>query len=410
MSGPWLWAVLTVLAVVAAVAVVLLLTGRRPGGDRRAGREAVLAALALELAAIDRQLAEGRLAPAEAAAREADLRRRLGEEADTLAVTPADASGAGRRPRAWLAVVLAVAVVPAVAVLSGRYGWMDRPDVVGRASGAGGATTEAARPAESPDGAGKGVRELLARLEARLQANPADPEGWRMLGWSRFELGDYGGAAEAYARAVALAPRNALYLSALGEAQVMASAGEITPAARASFRRALEVDPADARARYYLAAARDQDGDTRGAIDAWLGLVAEDPAAPWVAELRTIILARAKAAGIDVSARLPPPASAALPRDRPGPPTADQIAEASAMSPADRQAMIRGMVDGLEARLGENPLDLAGWQRLIRARMVLGEKAKARAAYSAARQALAGSPADLRALERFARELNLPGA
>jgi cytochrome c-type biogenesis protein CcmH len=44
------------------------------------------------------------------------------------------------------------------------------------------------------------------------------------------------------------------------------------------------------------------------------------------------------------------------------------------MSSQDRSEMIRGMVERLAERLGENPADLPGWMRLARARAVLGDK------------------------------------
>jgi TPR repeat protein len=50
------------------------------------------------------------------------------------------------------------------------------------------------------------------------------------------------------------------------------------------------------------------------------------------------------------------------------------------MSPADRSAMIRTMVDRLAERLKGAPDDLAGWRRLARSYGVLGEADKARAA------------------------------
>jgi cytochrome c-type biogenesis protein CcmH len=43
------------------------------------------------------------------------------------------------------------------------------------------------------------------------------------------------------------------------------------------------------------------------------------------------------------------------------------------MPPADRAAMIHGMVDGLASRLEKAPRDADGWIKLIRSRMVLGE-------------------------------------
>ncbi|QVQ40838.1 hypothetical protein KHQ07_04465 [Pseudochrobactrum algeriensis] len=36
--------------------------------------------------------------------------------------------------------------------------------------------------------------------------------------------------------------------------------------------------------------------------------------------------------------------------------------------------MIRSMVDGLAAKLQDNPTDIDGWERLLRAYVVLGER------------------------------------
>ena len=54
------------------------------------------------------------------------------------------------------------------------------------------------------------------------------------------------------------------------------------------------------------------------------------------------------------------------------------MAAAAQMTPEQRQQMIRGMVEGLAARLKDNPGDLAGWQRLANAYRVLGEEERAK--------------------------------
>ena len=55
--------------------------------------------------------------------------------------------------------------------------------------------------------------------------------------------------------------------------------------------------------------------------------------------------------------------------------------QAMAQMPAhERQASIRAMVDGLAARLESDPRDVEGWTRLMRSRVVLGEKDVATAA------------------------------
>lgn len=74
-------------------------------------------------------------------------------------------------------------------------------------------------------------------------------------------------------------------------------------------------------------------------------------------------------------------------------PTRADIRNAENMTPEQRAQMIRGMVEGLAARLKENPDDLAGWLRLGRAYTVLREHAKAADAYG---RAAALAPKDVR--------------
>lgn len=54
-------------------------------------------------------------------------------------------------------------------------------------------------------------------------------------------------------------------------------------------------------------------------------------------------------------------------------PTQEQIAAAQSLSAEDQQAMIRGMVEGLAARLENEPDDLEGWRMLGRSYGVLGD-------------------------------------
>ncbi len=96
-----------------------------------------------------------------------------------------------------------------------------------------------------------------------------------------------------------------------------------------------------------------------------------------------------------------PPTAAA-----PGPSTTDVVA-ASKMSAEDRSAMIHSMVARLADRLKQNGSDVAGWQRLLRAYMVLGERHKALAAAVDARKALAGDPDKLRQFDDMVKSLGL---
>ena len=201
----------------------------------------------------------------------------------------------------------------------------------------------------------------------------------------------------------------------LGEATVLASQGQVTPAAEAIFRKAVSLDAGDPRARYYLAVGKDQKGDAKGAMDDWIALLkSAPPDAPWAPEVRAFVEKVAQDRHVDLTGRLPPaPAGPALaeaaPSGSPPGPNADQVAAAGQMSAEGRQAMIEGMVAKQAASLKANPRDLDGWQRLIRARMVLGQAQAAAQAYRDASKVFAGSPTEQAALRQTAASVGVPG-
>jgi cytochrome c-type biogenesis protein CcmH len=83
------------------------------------------------------------------------------------------------------------------------------------------------------------------------------------------------------------------------------------------------------------------------------------------------------------------------------------MAAAAKLSPEERTTMIRGMVARLAARLRQDGSDADGWQRLIRAYMVLGERDKATAALADARRAVSGEPDKLRQINELSRSFGL---
>jgi cytochrome c-type biogenesis protein CcmH len=60
------------------------------------------------------------------------------------------------------------------------------------------------------------------------------------------------------------------------------------------------------------------------------------------------------------------------------------VAAAGEMDTQSRQQMIEGMVDGLAARLKENPDNFEGWMRIIRSYVVLDQRQAAEAALATA--------------------------
>ncbi|MGQ0278863.1 MULTISPECIES: tetratricopeptide repeat protein [Sphingopyxis] len=255
----------------------------------------------------------------------------------------------------------------------------------------------------------------LAAIEDRTRREPQSADAWMALGAARFDLGDYPGAAAAYEKSVAIAPESAGLWSALGEARVMASPRDPMPAAAAeAFDKAIALNPRDPRARYFMAVKKDIAGDHKGAIDEWFALLADTPqGAPWEADLRRTIEQVGAINKIDVAPRLAATQPRALKADEmpvaaraiPGPSRADMEA-ASQLPKGQQDAMIVGMVDGLEAKLKANPADVDRWIMLMRSRMTLGETAKAA---QALKDALAANPGAAQRLKAQAQMLGVPG-
>lgn len=296
------------------------------------------------------------------------------------------------------AILIAAFVLLAAAI--GYTIWRDSADSA--------AATLSESPA-APDG-------QLAALEARVKAEPNSAEAWTALGAARFDMEDYPGAATAYEKAVALSPDSAGLWSALGEVRVYSSKRDPLPAnALAAFEKAIALDAKDPRARYFMAVKKDVAGDHKGAIEDWFALLAETPqGAPWEADLRRTIEQVGAIHKIDVAARLMntqarPLKAEEMPvaaRAIPGPSRADMEA-ASQLPKGQQDAMIEGMVSGLEAKLKADPKNVDRWIMLMRSRMTLGETAKAA---QALRDGIAANPDAAGRLKAQAQLLGVPGA
>lgn len=272
---------------------------------------------------------------------------------------------------------------------------------------------------QAPAGTLDDVDTMVARLEARLAANPTDGEGYRTLGWSYQNTGHPDKAVTAYARAAALLPGRADVLSAYGEAMVSVANDIVSADAKRQFEAALAIDRNEPRARFFIALHKSQNGQERAALDEWIAIANASPAnLPWQADLRTRVERLAARLGVNVAGRLPAavtPVAGAMPSAPNGTtvqgggagPTAGQMAAASALPAADQQAMINGMVGGLAARLAANPDDVEGWVRLIRSRMVLNDRAAAARDVATARRTFATQADKLAAINRAAVEYGL---
>jgi len=423
-----LWVILTIMTSAAAVFVAVPLLRRFE--QRQAAFTGSLEVYRDQLKEVEKEAAGGSIDADQADTARIEINRRILAADRTRDVEPA-------RPRVdrnLVAIAITAIVVLGSVMLYALNGRPELPSspTVGKAAGMSGSNAvEQLAALTRSQSAGEGqqspalasVDEMIERLVERLKRNPGDAEGWRMLGWSYFNVDRYAESAAAYGKAIALNPNVAEFRSARGEALVRASNDLVTAEAKGEFEAALKLAPKDPRARFFMGLAKEQTGEKVAALDDWIAILNEaDPNEPWVADLlqRTTDLGRE--VGVDVSRRLHIPQGAAAggvlnllkeretgeaPKAQAKGPSAEQVAAAEAMAPAERIAMIRGMVANLERRLEQSPRDVDGWIRLIRSRTVLGEMAAAKQALNDALKVFSDAPQEQSRISASAQELGV---
>jgi cytochrome c-type biogenesis protein CcmH len=344
-----------------------------------------------QIAEIEREVAAGRLDPAEAEAAKTEAARRLlrAHEAGEAA-GEAVGDAAPSRKRALIAALAAFVLVPAIALgLYLKIGAAALPDMP--------LDARLAAPPQPTDLAG-----AVARVEAHLREHPDDGRGFEVVAPYYLRSGRVEDAIHAYGEAQRLLGPTALRHAALGEARVFATQGRVGKDAEHDFEQALTLEPKLAIARYYLGVAAEQNNDKDKAIAIWDGLLADAPAgAPYIKVVRAKLDALR---GVST----PPEASAPDPESARGPDSTQGKAIA-AMPRGNQQAMIHTMVERLASRLATKGDDVEGWLKLLRAYSVLGEQGKAAQALADARRALARRPAELSRIDALARDLNIGG-
>jgi cytochrome c-type biogenesis protein CcmH len=445
-----LWAILTIMTSAAAVFLAAPFLRRLDQRQEEAGDIEVYRD---QLSEVEKDAAAGLIDGDQAESARTEIKRRL------LAADRARAPSLARfslGERNFAAVAIAGIVVLGSVALYAMNGSPELPSARAGASLQGGAVAVDQLAAattgsgsvglpQSPSQNGAqprlgSVDEMIGRLVDRLNRNPNDAEGWRMLGWSYFNTERFAQAATAYAKAIELNPQVVDYRSSRGEALVRAANGLVTAEAKTEFEQAVRLDAKDPRARFFLGLAKEQTGDKQAALDDWIAILNDtDAADAWVNDLKQRVAELGKETGVDVAKRLNGPGAAssgsllgmmqrqeqapsapnvAVPNVAPplaappisapsrGPSAAD-VRNAEAMQPADRMAMIQGMVDRLASRLSQSPRDVDGWISLMRSRQVLGEADAAQDTLRMALDVFKDAPQEQDRISAAARELGL---
>ena len=204
---------------------------------------------------------------------------------------PSAAKGAPAAPRSTAVLVALVIALPvaAVALYSriSNFPW-DNPIVAA-----------AAPPGHGEGAAGGDMNEVKAQLEARLAANPADLEGWQMLGRTYLVTGEAAKAVTAYQKAIDLTGGKdpALKLD-LAEALILTDDPAVQDQAKQIVDAAIAADAGNGKALWYSGVMAIRSGDKETAKARWSKLLELNPPE----DIRQIVVAQLAELGVEAPA------------------------------------------------------------------------------------------------------------
>jgi cytochrome c-type biogenesis protein CcmH len=288
------------------------------------------------LAGIDADQAAGKLGEAEAVAAKGELAREVLRLKAESAKVERSTRTLGNAPL--------LAGIGGVAVLAlGLYAVLGSPNMESQPL--------AARPEITAQKIDLGT--AIGQIETALAANPDDLRGWVVIAPAYMEMRRFSDAVKAYRRIVELEGPTLQGQLRLAEALMFEAEGKGSDEAVTVLRAAAASAPEDELSRLYLAAELTRQGKFDEAVTAWNDVLAMGKGdETWYPAARQGLL----------------------------------VAQNNGEMPADEQqnVMIAQMVTGLQARLDANGGSIEEWTQLVRAYLVLNDKAKAQAAVDAA--------------------------
>ena len=404
------WILTSVLAFAVALVLGLSLIRARTGSEPAAAYD--LRVYRDQLKEVDRDLARGVISDEDAERIRAEVSRRI-LAADAQVQAETEQGGAGGRSALIMAAVAGSALVLGSLVLYNQigapgYGDLALADRVAlaeeaRANRPSQEEAEASLPAQtqrsdvSPD-----FIALMERLRETVAERPDDLQGHRLLARNETALGNFTAAYIAQQRVIEILGSNVRAGDWIDYADmlILAAGGYVSPRAEDALTRALDIDPQNGAARYYVGLMLSQNGRPDQAFVMWEQLLAEGPqSAPWIEPIRLQIEEMAFRAGRHNFVL--PDADALLG------PSQEQVDAAEDMSTEERMEMIEGMVSGLAGRLAEEGGPPEEWARLIASLGVLGRENDAISVYNNALVTFADNEAAIEVIRNGARQAGL---
>ena len=386
--------------IIAGVAAVMVRALMRARHSEMGGAASDVQVYRDQLQEVARDEARGVLAEAEAEAVRLEVSRRL-LDADRRAQARDEQAPGNKRLAAGIIFATLIAGGIGIYLAQGAPGTPDLPinarlaalDAAARdRPGQEEAETIAAPNLPRPEFVGEDFSDLMNRLREAVRARPSDIQGLTLLARNEARLGNFAAARRAQEQLLAAKDDgiSTYDLAAMIEMMVFSAGGYVSPEAEEYVSRLLALDPGNRAGRYFLGLLQIQVGRPDLAFPLWRDLLETSMShEPWMPVLRAGIVDVAAGAGVTYD----PPAVRG--------PTAADIAAAEDIEAEDREAMIRGMVEGLATRLAEEGGRPEEWAQLVHSLMVLGDDQRARNAYIEA-QAVFGDDAAAMAIIRDA--------
>jgi len=246
------------IVVVAAFVLPPLWLGVRANKPRTDRKEANLAIFRDQLAELEREKAEGTLAAPDFEQARTELQRRLLEEVDVGTTESTSTTVASRKTAIAILLLLPLAAMAAYALLGNPRG-LDPAQT----------TARSAQPQMTPEQ----IDEMVAKLAARMEANPDDLQGWLMLGRSYKALGRYDDAVKAYAKAESKINEDPELLASYAETIAMAGGKGLAGKPRQLVEKALKIDPKHGHSLFLAGAAAMEAGENQKGIAYWEALL-----------------------------------------------------------------------------------------------------------------------------------------
>jgi cytochrome c-type biogenesis protein CcmH len=262
----WLICAGLVAIALAFILPTLLQRGAQDNGDAER-KEANVDVYRDQLSELEADLQNGIIGPEQYRQDRDEIERRL---LDDVSATADTTKAKSKQPVQSRGSVYALALgIPVVAVV--MYLLLGN-------SGALSGVAQQAPSAASGQMSDEQIAANVAKLAKRLEQKPDDPEGWVMLARSYLNLQKYAEAANAYAKATSLKSGDADLLTEYAFVLAMANGRKLEGQPRELIKKALQIEPENAKALELAGSAEFQAKNYQAAIDYWQRLLKKNPA------------------------------------------------------------------------------------------------------------------------------------